>query len=80
MALFAAHHLEEVALEYWRRHLSAEVPDPSTIVGILEFQSHWGGQDEIDVFDFTLPEEVTNYVICARFGENGEVFEVVMES
>jgi hypothetical protein len=48
-------------------------------------RSHWGDDDDgdeegIDTFDFTLPDEVTDYVISVRFDEDGEVESVSMES
>lgn len=78
--LFVSHHLEEMDSEYWRKHLSTETPDPRLVLGLLELRSHWGGGDEIDIFDFTLPGEVTQYVISVRFGGRGEVSEISMES
>jgi hypothetical protein len=78
--LFVSHHLEELDSSYWKKHLSTETPDPCLILGLLELRSHWGGDDEIDTFDFTLPEQVTNYVISVRFDETGDVSEITMES
>ena len=37
-------------------------------------------QNEIETFDFTLPEDVTDYVISVRFGGSGQVEEISMES
>ena len=34
----------------------------------------------MEVFDFTLSDEVTDYVISVRFDEAGSVEEVSMES
>ena len=34
----------------------------------------------MDTFDFTLPDEVTNYVICVRYDDDGEVEDISMES
>ena len=52
------------------------------VLDILVLQSHWGEDDDdgIDTFDFTLPDEVTNYVLSVEFDENGNVFGVSMES
>jgi len=74
---FVNHHLKELEAEYWVKHLGSAKPTPKSVFGILELRSHW---DEDCVFDFTLPEEVTNYVISVRFNENGEVEEISMES
>ena len=79
-ALFVSHHLAELEPGYWTRHLSAERPRPSAVLDLLQLRSHWGGEKELENFDFTLPEDVTNYIICVRFDEAGEVSEVSMES
>jgi hypothetical protein len=54
------------------------------VLDILELQSHWSSGDEddggIEIFDFTLPEGITNYVISVRFNEAGQVEEITMES
>jgi hypothetical protein len=49
---------------------------------MLELRSHWGAEaeDGLDTFDFTLPDDVTNYVIAVRFNEDGEVHDISMES
>ena len=78
--MFVSHHLEEVDSAYWMKHFSAERPDPQRILDALVLRSHWGGDDEIETFDFTLAEGVTNYVICVKFGASGEIVEVTMES
>lgn len=78
--LFVSHHLEEVDVSHWRRHLSTEAPDPRLILDLLELRSHWGGDKEIDTFDFTLPEAVTNYVVSVSFDLSGDISEIAMES
>ena len=52
------------------------------VLDILVLQSHWGEDDDdgIDTFDFTLPDEVTNYVLSVEFDENGNVSGLSMES
>lgn len=80
--MFVSHHLEEVDAGYWQEHLGATQPEPVRVLDLLELRSHWGDDDEdgLDVFDFTLPGEVTDYVISVRFDEAGEVEEISMES
>ena len=77
---FVSHHLEELDSAYWKKHFSTETPDPHLILESLVLRSHWGGDDEIDIFDFTLPEEVTDYVITVKFDESGKIIEITMES
>jgi hypothetical protein len=78
--LFVSHHLAELDSSYWKRHLSTESPAPSAVLDLLQLRSHWGGKDEMETFDFTLPGDVTNYVICVRFDGEGEVSDIEMES
>jgi hypothetical protein len=78
--LFVSHHLVELDPGYWKRHLFVEKPSPPAVLDLLELRSHWGGDDEIERFDFTLPDDVTDYVICVRFDDKGQVAEVEMES
>ena len=47
---------------------------------MLVLKSHWGGDDELDVFDFTLPEEITDYVLSVAFDESGAITGMTMES
>jgi hypothetical protein len=78
--LFVSHHLEELPPGYWKKHLSTETAEPRRVLELLTLHKHWGGDNEIDTFDFTLPENVTNYVISVEFDEDGEVSEITMES
>ena len=80
--LFVSHHLGEIEKSYWQKHLGTTEPKPERVLEILELRSHWSNEDEdgIDTFDFTLPGNVTNYVICVRFDEDGQVEEISMES
>jgi hypothetical protein len=82
VALFVSHHLEEVEGSYWQQHLGAAQPEPSRVLDILKLQSHWSAEDEdgIDAFDFTLPSDVTDYVISVRFDDAGQVEDISMES
>jgi hypothetical protein len=80
--MFASHHIEELDAAYWKKHTGTTKPTAKQVVDLLELRSHWGEEDEngIDTFDFTLPGDVTNYVISVRFGEDGEIEEISMES
>ena len=79
--LFVSHHLEEVEDSFWEKHLKSASPKPQQVLELLVFKDHWGeDDDEIEVFDFTLPDEITNYVISVRFDEDGQVEDVSMES
>ena len=80
--LFVSHHLEEIGDAFWLKHCGVARPDARQVLDILVLQSHWGEDDDdgIDTFDFTLPDEVTNYVLSVEFDEDGNVSGVSMES
>ncbi len=62
--LFVKHHLEELPSSYWQQHLGSGAPEPAAILGLLQLRSSWGDGD-IEYFDFTLPDEATDYVVWA---------------
>ncbi|NTV87569.1 MAG: DUF2004 domain-containing protein [Burkholderiaceae bacterium] len=77
--LFTEHHLAELPQSYWQQHLGSGTPEPASIIGLLQFRSSWGEED-IEYFDFTLPDEVTNYVISVHFDSAGSIDGISMES
>jgi hypothetical protein len=77
--MFVAHHLDELPQDYWQEHTGTDAPDPAAVLGLLELKSHWGDGD-IENFDFSLPGEVTDYLLSVRFDDSGEVDEISMES
>lgn len=80
--LFVEHHLAMIAASYWKAQLGFTEPSPKQVLSLLQFRSCWGDddQDGFEFFDFTLPEEITDYVLCVRFGDNGQIDEIFMES
>lgn len=76
--LFVSHHLEDVPQAYWLQQLATATPDASAVIGLLVCRS-WG-QDDLEIFDFTLPDNVTNYVVSVHFDEDGEIDDISMES
>lgn len=81
VTLFVEHHLDELEAEYFSRIYGTPTPEASQILGSLILVSSWSSEDDgnIDVFDFSLPEKATNYVLSARFSGD-EVESVSMES
>lgn len=79
VTLFVDHHLEEVKAPYWKRHLDSETPERSAVLGLLVFKSSWGRED-VEYFDFTLPDEMTNYVVSVHFDRDGTIDRIDMES
>lgn len=57
---FVSHHIEELPKSYWKEHLGTEVPSAEQVIGLLVLREEW--EDE-DVYDFTLPGDVTDYVM-----------------
>ena len=80
--LFVSHHLQEVEAAYWLRVFGTAQPNPDQVLNALVLTNSWSseGDENIDTFDFSLPENATNYVLSVRFHENGEVQSVSMES
>ena len=74
---FVSHHIDELPASYWEKHLSTEKPTTVQVIGILTLRSKW--EDE-EVYDFTLPDEVTDYVISVSFDDDGEIEGITMES
>jgi len=65
--------------DYWKKLLGSANPDPSQILGALILKDKWYTEGE-EVYDFSLPNSVTNYVISVRFYESGGIREISMES
>lgn len=79
--LFVSHHLEELDDDYWVREFGSPSPDAPAILDALVLVNAGSSEENgiIDVYDFSLPKNVTDYVLSVHF-EDGEVCEVVMES
>jgi hypothetical protein len=77
--LFVEHHIAEVPESYWTERLGTSAPEPVAVLGLLEFRSSWG-EDDLEYFDFTLPGEVTQYVVSVHFDSAGNIEEMSMES
>lgn len=83
--LFVTHHLEEVEADYWVEHFGTDSPEPDQILESLVLHAPWDAEEDDEdesyaMLDFTLPGEVTNYVLGVTFDEDGNVEDVVMES
>jgi hypothetical protein len=77
--LFVEHHLEELSPDYWQQHLGNQKPSPASALSLLELKSSWGESD-VEYFDFTLPEDATDYVVSVHFDESGAIDCISMES
>ena len=76
---FLAHHLEELPEEYWQEQLATTTPDAAAVIGLLVCRSSWG-KDDLENFDFTLPNDVSDYVVSVHFDEAGKIDGIDMES
>ena len=75
--LFISHHLEELSEDKWKLVLNKAKPLPKEVLEALIFKNSWG--DDC-IYDFTLPNEVTDYVVSVEFDEGGKLVEISMES
>jgi hypothetical protein len=79
--LFIDHHLEELEVDNVSKTYGTPKPEASQMLSSLVLVSSWSYEDDgiINVFDFSLPENVTDYVLSVRF-LGDDVEEVSMES
>jgi hypothetical protein len=77
--LFVEHHLEELPSSYWQQHLGSAVPERAAILRLLQLRSSWG-EGDIEYFDFTLPDGVTDYVVSVHFDAAGAIESISMGS
>lgn len=77
--LFVEHHLDEMPPEYWEQQLGVAAPAPESVLGLLVCRSSWG-ENDLENFDFSLPGDVTQYVVAVHFDAAGEVDGLSMES
>lgn len=80
--LFVSHLLGEIEGDYWQAKLASSQPKPKQVLDLLVLQSHWGDEKSngMDTLDFTLPGNITDYLISVSFDEEGDVEEITMES
>jgi len=80
--LFVQHHLEEIDREYWSKHFGSEKPSPKSILQGLVLVDCWDSEDDdnIDTYDFSLPEGATHYMLSVRFDEHDSITDFNMES
>lgn len=74
---FVSHHLDELPKSYWEKHLGTSNPSQAQVISLLILCSGW---DDEEVYDFTLPDEVTDYVVSVSFNKKGEIEDITMES
>ena len=72
------YYLEEIEPEYWQEHFATATPTVLQVLDALILISQWG--DDSEKLDFTLADDVTDYVICVSFNSKGQVIDISMES
>ena len=80
VTLFVSHHLQEIENSYWEERFQTATPTPSQILDSLILCTGFEDEEDLEMLDFTLPGEVTDYLICVSFSEAGEVEDISMES
>ena len=79
--LFVEHHLEELDDACWMKHLGRAQPTPRSNLGMLVLRPpEDDDEDDLEILDFTLPDDATNYVLSVEFNPWGWVSEISMES
>ena len=81
--LFVSHHLSELDASYWIKYTGTSTPDARQVLRMLELRidpEEEELEEEMDILDFSLPDGVTNYVICVEFDGSGNIARVSMES
>jgi hypothetical protein len=79
--LFIQHHLEEIEPSYWEKHTGTQKPTVLQVLDLLVVDND--GDDSFqstELIDFSLPDEITNYVLCVSFDKKGDVIDISMES
>lgn len=80
--LFIQHHIEEIEPAYWEKYSGSVAATPLQVLDLLLLAEQWE-RDDIDcreMLDFTLPDEMSQYVICISYDEKGQVSDISMES
>lgn len=87
VTMFVEHHLSEIEPTYWIQHFGQPKPPRDTVIKGLVLRGHWSDDEEegidedgLDVLDFTLPGEVTQYQLAVYFMRDGTVNYLTMES
>ena len=75
--LFIEHHLEELNESDWKKSIGIPKPTPKQVIESIVLKKSW---DDDLAYDFSLPNDVTNYVVSVRLDEEGDIEDISMES
>ncbi|MDH5182832.1 MAG: DUF2004 domain-containing protein [Gammaproteobacteria bacterium] len=75
---FVTYHMEEIDDDFWQDHLGTSKPEPGKMLEILELVSQWSDGDA-EVFEFSLPDKGTPFVISVQFDNEGHLVDIAMD-
>ncbi len=83
---YLSHHAEELGEKELASIFGVEDPDELTIDHLLDalrlkrIGLYPGSEDYVAVFDYTIDEEATDYLLAVEFDRDGEVYGISMDS
>lgn len=77
--LFVQHHLNELEPAYWQQQLGTATPTGEAVLGLLQAREPWGDEESLHL-DFSLPGDVSDYVLSVEFDDEGTLLGVSLES
>jgi len=84
VTFYAAHHIQELEPEDLRALFDTDAPTVAAFLAKLSLRSLCIYPDEDDdafaVFDYTISEELTQYVLAVGFDRGGNALSIDMES
>ncbi len=70
---FLVHHLDVIDGSYWEGEIGTPNPSYSDVLEIIMFKQY---SEDNQALDFTLPGNVTDYVIRVEFSQTDEVLNI----
>lgn len=86
VGIYLSHHAEELGEKDLLRIFGVEDPDDLDIAHLLDALQlkriglYPGAEGYVAVFDYTIDEEATDYILVVEFDRDGEVFGISMDS
>lgn len=81
IVLFASHHIDELDAESLISATGHAKPDQGTLLSKLILLDSWEDEDTGAInMDYTLPNDVTTYMLCVKYDKAGELLGIEMES
>ena len=83
---YLSHHAEELSEKELLRIFGTANPDDLNIDYLLDALQlkriglYPGSEDFVAVFDYTIDEEATDYILAVEYDRDGEVFGISMDS